>query len=79
VTEGDLVAVPIDLRSNGDVAGMSFVLRYNPDFLSSPLVEWGSALNDALKEVNETALGELRFVFAFGSGRLRRERNRWRR
>ena len=70
VTEGDLVAVPIDLKSEGDVAGMSFVLRYNPDFLSSPLVEWGSALDGALKEVNETALGELRFVFAFGSGTL---------
>jgi len=56
------------LKSEGDVAGMSFVLRYNPDFLSSPSVEWSTALDGALKEVNESALGELRFVFALGSG-----------
>jgi hypothetical protein len=65
--EGDLVSVPIKLISSGDVGGMTFVLRYNPDYLSTPEVTWGSVLDGALKEFNETTLGELRFVFAFGS------------
>jgi plastocyanin len=66
--EGDAVLVPIDLISPGDVGGMTFVLRYNADYLSSPLVTWDAVLEGALREVNQTAPGELRFVFAFGSG-----------
>jgi hypothetical protein len=66
--EGDSVSVPINLVSHGEVSGMTFVLRYNPDYLSSPQVNWGSVLEEALREATQTDLGELRLVFALGNG-----------
>ena len=62
--EGDLVRVPVELESMGDVGGMTFVLRYNPDYLTGPEVEWGEALAGALKQAHVPVLGQVRLVFA---------------
>ncbi len=62
--EGGLVSVPLQLSSLGDVGGMTFVLHYNPDFLSMPEVVWDASLDGVLKEVNIPSLGQIRAVFA---------------
>lgn len=63
-TEGDVLYVPIQLTSQGDVGALSFVLRYNPDYLSAPEVLWDPILEGALREANVPILGQLRGVLA---------------
>jgi hypothetical protein len=66
VPEGQTVSVPLVLQSTGDVGGMTFVLNYNPDYLTAPEFNWGTNLAGASKENNLPALGQVRGVFAFG-------------
>ena len=61
---GDLVEVPIQLASSGDVGGMTFLLHYDPDYLSVPEVSWDAAVAGALRQVNIPSLGQIRMVFA---------------
>jgi uncharacterized repeat protein (TIGR02543 family) len=62
--EGTRISAPIELTSQGDVGGMSFVLRYDPAYLKEPALEWSSAVGSALNQVNYDALGEIRATFA---------------
>ena len=61
---GELVEVPIQLASTGDVGGMNFLLQYDPDYLSAPEVSWDPGLTGALKQLNTPSLGQIRMVFA---------------
>ena len=61
---GDLVEVPVQLASSGDVGGMTFLLHYDPDYLSVPEVSWDATLAGALRQVNIPSLGLIRMVFA---------------
>jgi hypothetical protein len=65
---GGLAQVPVELRSQGDVGGMTFLLHYHPDYLSGPEVTWGPALTDAVRELNVPTLGTVRAVFALPAG-----------
>jgi hypothetical protein len=62
--EGSRVQVPIQLTSNGDVGGASFELRYNPDYLKAPALEWMPLVNSALNQVNTEVPGVVRATFA---------------
>ncbi len=62
--QGQLVSIPLVLTSPGDVSGMTFVLRYDPAYLSMPEVVWALGLEDAFREVNSGGQGEVRCVFA---------------
>jgi hypothetical protein len=64
VNEGDLVSVPLQLRSQGDVGGLNFAIEYNPNLLAAPEIVWDSSLNGALQEFNVLALGQLRGAVA---------------
>jgi hypothetical protein len=68
--EGNLVIVPLVLVSQGEVAGLSFNLNYDPNYLALPEMAWDRALDGAFKQAYESAPGQLWSVFAFGSGAL---------
>jgi hypothetical protein len=62
--EGSLVSVPLTLTSEGEVAGMNLILRYDPDVLSAVDVTWDAALDGAFKQYSLPHLGELRLIVA---------------
>ncbi len=62
--EGRLFVVPLEFTSQGDVGGMTFILRYDPEFLRDPEFYWGSLPESALREANLSAAGEIRATFA---------------
>ncbi|MBI5775014.1 MAG: immunoglobulin domain-containing protein, partial [Verrucomicrobia bacterium] len=62
--EGREITVPVELTSPGDVAGMSFVLRYDAAYLKEPELKWASAAASALEQVNLSVPGEVRATFA---------------
>jgi len=63
--EGQLALVPLTLVSDGNVGGFTAILRYNPDYLSDPVVHWNEdLLSSAFRQVNSAVLGELRMVMA---------------
>jgi hypothetical protein len=66
--EGSQISLPLVLNSQGEVAGLTFRLSYNADYLAMPEITWDSALEGALKQVNVPVPGQLQGVFAFGSG-----------
>jgi hypothetical protein len=63
VHEGDLVSVPLQLISSGDVGGLTFLINYNPDYLSDPQIAWDASLDNGLKQVSTPYLGQVRGVF----------------
>jgi len=62
--EGDLISVPLQLISQGDVGGLDFLISYNPDYLGALEVVWDSSLDGALKEFNVPTVGQLRGAIA---------------
>lgn len=64
VQPGGLVSVPVVLTSAGDVGGMSFLIRYDADYLSMPELLWGPVLDGALKEANAGTPGQVQAVWA---------------
>jgi hypothetical protein len=62
--EGTRIRVPITLTSQGDVGGMSFILRYDPVYLREPDLEWLSAVGSALNQVSYDTPGRVRATFA---------------
>lgn len=64
VQEGLRVDVPIRIDSEGEVAGMTFTLRYDPDFLGDPLIEWSEHLNQAFRQTNTATAGEVFITFS---------------
>ncbi len=61
---GTLVSVPVVLESGGDVAGMTFVLRYNADLLSAPEVVWDASVSNGIQAASVPMLGRVQGVFA---------------
>jgi hypothetical protein len=64
IQEGQSVTFRIQLSSSGEVGGASFLLRYDPDYLKQPALEWLPAIDSALNQVNTEIPGELRATFA---------------
>lgn len=62
--EGLRVEIPIQLTSLGDVAGMSWVLRYDAAVLADPQWTWNAGLDSAIKAVNTSTPGEVRATFS---------------
>jgi hypothetical protein len=62
--EGLRVEIPIRLSSSGDVAGLSWVLRYDTSVLADPQWTWGPGLDTAIKAVNTGTAGEIRATFS---------------
>src|SRR6185295_14753867 len=62
--EGQKINFDLQLISQGDVGGMSFVLRYNADYLKDPKLDWSSSVGSALDQVNYDTVGEIRATFA---------------
>jgi hypothetical protein len=62
--EGKRVVLPVELTSQGDVTGVTLLLRYDPTYLRDPELVWESILDPALKEVNFATPGEIRATFA---------------
>jgi hypothetical protein len=63
--EGRIITFPVMLKSNGDVAGITFNLKYNQDFLGRPLFEWSSLFGLSINSVNTDTPGKMAFTFAF--------------
>lgn len=64
VQEGTALEVPINLKSRGDVSGISFDLNYDRNFLADPVVQWDSSLANGFTQSNTTAPGVVRASFA---------------
>lgn len=61
--EGQRVRVPLVLDSPGDVGGMTFVLQYDPEYLSRPEVIWAEEVTGS-RLVNNDQPSEIRATFA---------------
>ncbi|MDB4794962.1 chitobiase/beta-hexosaminidase C-terminal domain-containing protein, partial [bacterium] len=64
--EGQKMEVPIELKSAGDVSSMTFVLKYDPKYLTEPNLVWSSEMLGVLNSVNTSTVGELRCAFSLG-------------
>ena len=64
VNEGDLISVPLQLISEGDVGGLDLTIDFNPDALAAPEVQWDSALDGALRESSLPIPNHLHLVIA---------------
>jgi hypothetical protein len=62
--EGKKVVFPIKFASAGEVGGMSFDIRYNPDYLQDPQLSWSSETGLAMTQVNTNTPGVLSANFA---------------
>jgi hypothetical protein len=62
--EGQRIHVPLVLSSGGDVGGMTFVLRYDSEYLTRPELAWTSESGLGLNEVNVETPGEVHGTFA---------------
>lgn len=62
--EGRTITFPIELTSQGEVGGMTFILRYNPDYLGEPELAWAPVFDSALNQVNVQTPGVVRATFA---------------
>jgi len=64
VNEGDLISVPLQLGSYGDVGGMDLTIDFDPNVLAAPEVQWDRNLHGALKESSLPEPNHLRLVIA---------------
>jgi hypothetical protein len=68
--EGQKMEVPIELKSAGDVSSMTFVLKYDPKYLTEPNLVWSSEMLGVLNSVNTSTVGELRCAFSLGGTKV---------
>ena len=68
--EGQKMEVPIELKSAGDVSSMTFVLKYDPKYLTEPNLVWSSEMLGVLNSVNTSTVGELRCAFSLGGSKV---------
>jgi hypothetical protein len=61
--EGSAVSLLLELVSDGDVGGMTFVVGYDTNYLQAPAVNWSPLLGDLFNSVN-TSAGQIRAAFA---------------
>jgi hypothetical protein len=64
VQEGKRVTAPLFLVSRGDVAGMSFVVKYDTNYLREAELSWSGDAAASLSQVNYDATGLIRANFA---------------
>jgi hypothetical protein len=57
--EGRPMTMALELASEGDVAGLSFVLQYSPEYLAEPELTWSALVSSALSQVNYGTPGEI--------------------
>lgn len=62
--EGKRVDSPIFLKSDGEVGGMTFVLKYDPAYLADPQFTPASVIGSGFPTVNTDVTGEVRVTFA---------------
>lgn len=65
--EGGRVVLPVQLTSQGEVGGGTMVVRYDTNALADPQVSWSPLLADAFTQINASAPGEIRLVFALAA------------
>src|SRR5207253_11385646 len=63
--EGTTISVPLELISEGDVGGLTFVLHYDPDYLSNGELGWSPLLEGLFNTINYATPGEIHATFAF--------------
>ena len=63
--EGQIITFPVMLKSNGDVGGITFNLKYNEVFLGKPVFEWSSLFGLSINSVNTEIPGVVVATFAF--------------
>ncbi len=62
--EGTGISVPMQLISDGDVGGMTFVFRYNSNYLRDAELVWSPLLDGLFNTVNYSTPGEIQATFA---------------
>ncbi len=70
VQEGRRLVYPVSLTAPGDVAGLTFRLNYDPDYLTDPQVEWGSLVGQSVNTLNLTTNGQIWAAFSLGGTAL---------
>jgi NOL1/NOP2/fmu family ribosome biogenesis protein len=60
VQEGRRVSLPVELESQGEVGGLTLVLRYDPAQLTDPQFEWSAVAGAGVVSVNLQTEGEVR-------------------
>ena len=63
--EGQVITFPVMLKSNGDVGGITFNLKYNEVFLGKPVFEWSSLFGLSINSLNTDTPGNVAATFAF--------------
>lgn len=66
VQEGNRIAVPVSLTSQGEVGAMTFTIHYEPEYLRDPAVAWREALGNGTATMNPDIPGQLRATFSLG-------------
>ena len=70
VQEGQRMVFPIKLTSLGDVAGLTFELKYDPTYLTDPQLEWAGAVGQSVNNVNQATAGEITATFSMAGSPL---------
>ena len=70
VQEGQRLVFPIKLTSSGDVAGLTFELKYDPTYLTDPQLEWAGAVGQSVNNVNLGTAGEITATFSMAGSPL---------
>jgi hypothetical protein len=70
VQEGQRLVFPIKLTSSGDVAGLTFELKYDPTYLTDPQLEWAGAVGQSVNNVNLGTAGEIKATFSMAGSPL---------
>jgi hypothetical protein len=60
----------LELTSPGDVAGLTFELRYDPTFLADPQIEWSAAVGQSVNNVNAMTAGKVAATFSMAGSAL---------
>jgi hypothetical protein len=68
--EGQRLVFPLELTSPGDVAGLTFELRYDPTFLTDPQIEWSAAVGQSVNNVNAMTPGKVAATFSMAGSAL---------
>jgi hypothetical protein len=69
VQEGQRMVFVVKLVSPGDVAGLTFNLKYDPTYLVDPKMEWGALVGQSVNNVNIGTIGQISGGFALaGTG-----------
>jgi hypothetical protein len=61
--EGTRVRIPITLTSTGDVAGMTFLVQYDANFLRDPQFTWDDLIQTGFNQENHATPGQISASF----------------